>query len=243
MAHAKQDDDRGIEPDGEGLRHRSKRIRLQRITAAAARLLVEKSLTDITTKELAAEAEIGEATLFRYIKNKQELLTLVYGDQLDTVLNQAEREDVQIATERLGEHPASDFFTDRALHPYRARCDFYLVNPQNAALYLREGFVVGNPESPRHIAQGDRSIRLVTEILRQGQEAGVLDRRFDVHVVAQNLHGTFMHEIDRTPVRGFDPGTIWQRLEPRLRVQLEPLATDRDDIQIVASPTVLPPQT
>jgi AcrR family transcriptional regulator len=227
MSSKKQDGGNEIESYGEGLRDRSKRLRQQRITAAAARLLVEKSLDDITTKELAAEAGVGEATLFRYIKNKHELLTLVYGDQLDTVLNRAELDDVRAAAEGFTMRPEAAWFIKRALQTYRARCDFYLVNPQNAALYLREGFVVGNPEGPRHLAQGDRSIRLVSEILWQGQEAGTLDRRYDVHIVAQNVHGTYMHEIDRTPVRGFAPETIWERLEPRLRAQLEPLAIDR----------------
>lgn len=41
--------------------------------------------------------------------------------------------------------------------------------------------------------------------------------------MAQNCHAIYMHEIDRTPVRGFDPDRIWERLGPRLDAQLRPL--------------------
>lgn len=207
-----------------GRRHTAKRLRQERINRAAAKLLFEKSFDDITTKEVAAEAGIGEATLFRYIRSKQELLTIVYGDELDRVLNLIESEDAAVAARSSDASLDAEFFIDRAVQTYRTRTDFYLLNPVNAARYLREGFVAGTPESARHIAQGDRSIRLVTAILQEGQERGLLTPSVDMWIVAQNCHGTYMHEIDRTPVRGFAPERIWERLEPRLRVQLEPLS-------------------
>jgi len=214
--------------ENEGLRSRAKRRRRQRINEAAAKLLLDKTFDEITTKEVAAEAGIGEATLFRYIRSKQELLTIVYGDQLDRVLNRIESDDARTVADSIGHALSSRHFIDRVLGAYHTRCDFYLLNPTNAARYLREGFDIGTPESARHIAQGDRTIRLVTAILRDGQDRGLLTRAVDAYVVAQNCHGTYMHEIDRTPVRGFEPTRIWDRLETRLRVQLDPLAIDID---------------
>ena len=60
-------------------------------------------------------------------------------------------------------------------------------------------------------------------IVGDGQERGLLDRRAAPLLVAQNCHAIYMHEIDRTPVRGFDPDRIWDRLGPRLDAQLRPL--------------------
>ena len=212
-------------PEPGGLRATAKRRNFERITSTATRMMLEEHFDDITTKRVAAEAGIGEATLFRYIKNKQELLTLVYGSQMDDVLDRIEREDAAWVAEHAGTELDSSYVIDRVLRVYRTRCDFYLINPYNATLYLKEGFESGGEVTARHIAQGDRTVHMVTNMLAEGQRAGVLLDSIDPSIVAQNCHGTYMHEIERTPVRKFPPATIWGRLEIRLENQLLPLAT------------------
>ena len=207
-----------------GVRETSKRQRRRRIIEAATELLLSYSFEEITTRQVAACAGIGEATLFRYITSKRELLTLVYGDQLDAVLNRTEERDARILAETDPASRTATFYIERVFAIYRRRCDFYLLNPTNAALYLREGFDPESLESPRHLAQGDRTIRLASQVLAEGQHRGVIVDRVDAAVVAQNCHGSYIHEIDRTPVRRYEPRTIWERLEPRLGAQLLPLA-------------------
>lgn len=195
-----------------------------RIRAAAEEMLANSNFEDITTKRVAERAGIGEATLFRYIGSKQKLLNVVYGDQMDDMLNAVEESD--IATTAAVAHSAQNaqWYLDRVYAGYRARSAFYLKNPHNATLYLRAGFDPSSELVPRHLAQGDRTIRLVTSILQGGQRAGALRPGIDAALVAQNCHGIFIHEVDRTPVRGFSPESIWTRVHPRLQVQLEPLA-------------------
>ncbi|GAF43685.1 hypothetical protein RW1_009_01090 [Rhodococcus wratislaviensis NBRC 100605] len=213
------------EPPGvsEGVRDRAKRNRLIRIRKAAADLLVVKSFHQITTKEVAQLAGVGEATLFRYISGKHDLLTMAYADQMDALLNRIEEDDARQVASTRGGPLTGQHQVDRIYQVYNTRCDFYLVNPTNAALYLREGFEAGGETAARHIAQGDRTIRLVASILQDGQRARVLTDVVDPFIVAQNCHGTYIHEIDRTPARGFDPATIWDRLVARLAAQLVPL--------------------
>jgi AcrR family transcriptional regulator len=193
-----------------------------RIRAAAELLLRRKTFEEITTREVAELAEVGTATLFRYIKSKQDLLMMVYGDELDAMLDRIEAADRSCLSQAPDHQPAS-FFIERVLRVYRARCDFYLANPHNAAVYLRAGFEPDAESSERHLEQGDRTIALVASILAAGQERSVLIDTVDAQLVAQNCHGTYMHEIERAPVRRLEPATIWERLEPRLVVQLGPL--------------------
>ena len=208
-----------------GRRDRSKAERAARIRAAAEELLVESNFEDITTKQVADRAGVGEATLFRYIGSKQKLLDVVYGDQMDAMLNSVEQRDVATVTSAsAGRHDASWYF-DRVYAGYRSRCEFYLRHPHNATLYLRAGFDPTDELVARHLAQGDRTIRLVAAILLDGQRAGVVRADVDPAIVAQNCHGIFIHEIDRTPARGFAPATIWDRVLTRFRAQLEPLTT------------------
>lgn len=204
------------------LRERSKLGKAERIKTAAELLLSERSIEQITTREVAELAGIGEATLFRYIGSKRDLLMMVYGDQMDAILTKIEREDAVLASSGSPRRDG-EAYCDRIYNIYRARCEFYRRNPDNAALYMREGFQVGSVTGARNIAQGDRSIRMVGAILAEGQSQGVLIGSVDPYLVAQNCHGIFIHEIDRTPVRGFTPQTIWDRTSARLSVQLSPL--------------------
>jgi AcrR family transcriptional regulator len=201
------------------LRDRARRDRLVRIRLAAERLLEAKAFEDISTREIAKLAEVGEATLFRYVKSKQNLLMVVYGDKLDAILDEIERRDA--ATDSDG---TAAGYVDRILRVYEARCALYLESPHNATLYLRSGFEPDPQTNARAIAQGDRTIDLVARILGAGQRAGLLIGSVDVRLIAQNCHATYMHEIERTPARRLDPATLWERLRPRLVVQLELLA-------------------
>lgn len=207
-------------------RSRAKSEKAARIRAAAEELLAESNFEDITTRAVAERAGIGEATLFRYIGSKPRLLNLVYGDLMDAMLNRVEEHDTAQTTESPARDHDSHWFLDRIYAAYQQRCAFYLRNPHNATLYLRAGFDPSDEFVARHLAQGDRTIRLVASILLEGQRAHVLRSGVDPLLVAQNCHGTFIHEVDRTPVRGFTPESIWDRLHPRLRAQLAPLAAD-----------------
>lgn len=205
------------------LREASKKDRALRIQQAAELLFRSRSINEITTKEVAEEAGIGEATLFRYIGSKHELLFMVYGDRMDELLSQIEQTDALASASTTDENRSAQHYIDRILEAYRVRCEFYLENPENASIYLRAGFDRQNVSRGRNLAQGDRSIRLTASILSDGQARGVITNKVKAGLVAQNCHGIYMHEIDRTPIRGFSPTTIWERVSERLHAQLDPL--------------------
>lgn len=200
-----------------GLRAQAKAEVFRRIRGAAEELLAHRDFDHITTREVAQRAGIGEATLFRHVASKDDLLTMVYADQMDALVERLLQQDDEQAS-----HAIRDGFQicDRVKAIYRGRADFFRENPVNASRYLYQAF---DPESRNHeraIAQGDTLIQRTTEILEQGQQARVIDSRANAFLVAQNCHGILMHEIQRTPVRGFDPQTIWKRVVERLDVQL-----------------------
>jgi AcrR family transcriptional regulator len=59
-----------------GRRERNKQEKLERITEAARELFAEKSVSSVTTAEVAAKADVAAGTLFLYAKTKGELLLL-----------------------------------------------------------------------------------------------------------------------------------------------------------------------
>ncbi|HAS33506.1 MAG: hypothetical protein CMH38_16695 [Microbacterium sp.] len=207
--------------EGAGLRARAKAEVNRRISEATARLLAEREFDEVTTREIAQQAGIGEATLFRYVSSKEQLLAMVYGDQMDELIERVLAADERAETM---EQTSGLALCARVKAIYRARADFYLQNPGNASRYLRQAFDVNGPDRERTMTQGDRLIARTTHILESGQRAGLIIGEVNALLVAQNCHGIFIHEVDRTPTRGFAPETIWERVSARLDAQLMPLA-------------------
>jgi len=72
-----------------GLRERKKLIRLQRIVAAARKLFVDNGFSATTIQDIAAEADVGLGTLYLYAKSKEDLLVLVFKDDILSMIEQS----------------------------------------------------------------------------------------------------------------------------------------------------------
>jgi AcrR family transcriptional regulator len=205
-----------------GLRERARLERFARIRAAAEQLFREKSFDQITTREVARLAGVGEATLFRYVSSKHELLLLVIGEKMDRLIEHMEAADAAPASAAPTLRDGY-YYLQRIRAVYSARVDFYLSDPENVTSYLQYGFMAGSRLGAQSVMQGDRVIGLVTSILMEGQTAGVLAKSVAAPAVAQNCHGIYIHEVLRTPVRGFASESLWDRCCARLDAQLLPL--------------------
>nr|RAV90693.1 hypothetical protein DBT45_10310 [Aerococcus tenax] len=75
-------------PQTEGRRERNKREKVARITAAARTLFHIKGYTETTTQEVAEAADIGAGTLFLYAKSKEDLLILVFKDEMSQLIEE-----------------------------------------------------------------------------------------------------------------------------------------------------------
>jgi AcrR family transcriptional regulator len=65
-----------------GRRERNKQEKLGRILAAARDLFAAKGFSETTTQEIAERADIGTGTLFLYAKSKEDLLIMVFKDEM-----------------------------------------------------------------------------------------------------------------------------------------------------------------
>lgn len=61
-----------------GLRERNKLDKLERITRAAGDLFREQGFEQTTGRQICERADIGTGTLFLYVKDKRELLSLIF---------------------------------------------------------------------------------------------------------------------------------------------------------------------
>src|SRR6202167_4537765 len=81
---------KGAMPSGSpGRIERSKRDKLERIKRAARKLFGRKGFEATTTREIAAAGDIGAGTLFVYAGTKEDLLVLIFREEIGRVVTDA----------------------------------------------------------------------------------------------------------------------------------------------------------
>src|SRR5207248_471099 len=145
--------------------------REQEIIAAAAKVFKEKGYHAATTRDIAAEVGIQQATLYYYISSKEELLYLVVREPIVRLYTQVE--------EIVKANVATRAKIERALQAHLVAFD---ENYPHMFVYVQElPHLIDTlqdklQESPRHYQY------LWEEILQQGISAGEL--RADLHITA-----------------------------------------------------------
>ena len=121
-----------------GRRERNKQEKLDRIIAAASELFAEHGVEEVTTQQIADQADIGTGTLFLYAKTKGELLLMVQNTHYAQALER-------------GRVAAEDVLDVRdavmAIMQPIVECNRTQID--NGRTYLRE-VAFGDPEEPHH---------------------------------------------------------------------------------------------
>jgi AcrR family transcriptional regulator len=121
-----------------GRRERNKQAKLERITAAASALFAQHGADEVTTQQIAEQADIGTGTLFLYVKTKGELLLLVQNAHYAAALEQGR---AQAAT--------TQGTVDAVMAIVRPIVECNRTHIDNGRTYLRE-LAFGDPAEPRH---------------------------------------------------------------------------------------------
>jgi AcrR family transcriptional regulator len=138
-----------------GRRERNKQDKLERIIAAAGDLFARHGVDEVTTQQIADQADIGTGTLFLYAKTKGELLLLVQNAHYAEALEQG-RTDAEAVPGAL----------DAVLAIVRPIVECNRAQIDNGRTYLRE-ILFGDPAEPRHaealgiVAQTEQAIAAV----------------------------------------------------------------------------------
>ncbi|KAA1394321.1 TetR/AcrR family transcriptional regulator [Aeromicrobium ginsengisoli] len=121
-----------------GRRERNKQEKLDRILTAASELFAEHGVEDVTTQQIADQADIGTGTLFLYAKTKGELLLMVQNTHYAEALERG-RKAAESVPDALGAVMA-------IMQPI-VECNRTQI--ANGRTYLRE-MVFGDHDEPHH---------------------------------------------------------------------------------------------
>jgi AcrR family transcriptional regulator len=204
------------------MRERKKKDSMARLRTAARKLMWEKGYDAVTTKEIALQADMGEATLFRYVSSKLDLFLLIYGDEFWQVVNKCETATAEVLHE---EHANPGIYVDSIFECYEMFAKLYTRYPELAYTFVKESFGSSTDVGQSGLEYADRWFELLEAILNRGQEAGVLTS-MDTPMVVQNCHALYVHEVLRSHARGLPSDDMPKRLRRRLTVLLAPLQVE-----------------
>jgi len=190
-----------------GRRERNKQEKLDRITAAARELFTERGVDEVTTQEIADQADIGAGTLFLYAKSKGELLLLVQNSLYAEALA-----DGKSAAERTpGVLDAVMAIVGAVVNCNRKQVD-------NGRTYLRE-IVFGDPEEPHHrdaLVLTVQTEEAIADVLRRDERISAPDAATLAHIVSAIMFVSMAATINRTkPVEA-----VVQEIKDQVRVLL-----------------------
>jgi AcrR family transcriptional regulator len=204
-----------------GRAERNKREKRNRIVAAARELFRTRGFDQTTTSEIAELADVGKGTLFFHAKSKEELLVMVFQEEMGRTIDRA------FATV-----PKNAAFIDQAMHIFDAMIRQNQRELELARIFVKElAFVKGDHHGIDAVTESffDR----MSALIRTAQARGEIKQSVDPYLLAYNmfaLHFSFVVVWMGTQRPHPDPSrpSMRQMLELQLAGLLEkPAASPR----------------
>jgi AcrR family transcriptional regulator len=171
-----------------GLRERQKADRLRRIEAAAKAVFHEKGYDAATTREIANRAEVSIGTLFAYARDKRDLLTMVY------------REDLyDLTATTFASVPEQAPLLDQLIHMFEPRYAYWNSDTALARYALRETFVAIYPidgESSAGAAAAPEQFlsEKLIDLIVNAQRSGSISTNDDAELIARVVLDIYLSE-------------------------------------------------
>lgn len=157
-------------------REAKKQDKRRKIHAAAAELFRSRGYDATTTRAIAERAGIATGTLFLYVRDKDEALALVYGAEVDTVL------DAQTAS-----RPRRLRFVSALVHRLRGLYELYARDPDLALRFVRRIPTLEDAEKTAHEALNARMLSVVRDEVARAVASGELRADLDAELAASTL--------------------------------------------------------
>ena len=172
---------RSAEVDLTSRRERNKQDKLQRILGAARALFHAKRFADVTTQEIAHAAHIGAGTLFLYVTSKEDLLVLVFKDEM-----------INVARRTFAKIDARKPIVEQLLECFNAMMAYHGRDLALARVLLKEVAILSNPVRRADVVALMRVLYGgIADLLKGAQDRGALVKTLDVRVAAETLFAAY----------------------------------------------------
>jgi AcrR family transcriptional regulator len=193
-----------------GRRERQRLKTRAKITRAARTLFARKGFDATTTQEIAAKADIGTGTLFNYAKTKEDLLLLVFREEMDVVVERA------FAT-----IPSKGSLLDQLLHVFDAFVAYHQRDVEIAHALIRQLSSVNAPETRDDIIVFMRAlVARISELIQDAQTRGELRGHLPRGILAHNLFSIYYRLLQEWLGEYITYEQYMARIRPALELQL-----------------------
>lgn len=155
--------------------------RQHEIIETAGRLLMQKGIKGLTTKNLALELKFSESALYRHFKNKEDIIVLL----LEYLANNIkERFNVIISAEINNNKKLSSIF--------ESQFKYFSENPHFVVAILSEGLFDESEKINKSILTiVNYKMQLLTDIIENGKKELVFDKNIETAQIVHILMGSF----------------------------------------------------
>jgi AcrR family transcriptional regulator len=167
-----------------GRREENKRDKLERIRKAATKIFLLKGYDGATLREISAAANVAFGTLFLYAKDKQDLLLLVFDEELPT-----------LSAKAFLDASSEDGLVDQLIAFFACFYQFFLRTPQLSRELMRETTFVQGIVAKRVHLGFENTERHIGMLVARAQAAGEVDVDISHEVVAHLVFSLFRIEI------------------------------------------------
>lgn len=191
------------------LREQNKLDKEARIRAAARALFAEKGFEATTTKEVAERAGVATGTVFLYVRSKEELLFLIWREEIGRVVEAA------FAT-----LPTTGLL-DELMHLFGSFARFYLEDRALSLVYVRENLFAQGESGATNRAYTHAFLVRVAERIVAAVARGELAPTTDPLLACFGFFGAYLLALiallqDEFDLDGFEAtlrGTLGQQLQ------------------------------
>lgn len=163
----------------QGLRERHKHEKWTRIQQAAWQLFQQKGYEATTTREVAELAEVGTGTLFLYVKDKEELLLMLYHNAIEETIEQA-----------FAQIPEGLPLLEELLHVFAHFFRLYNSNIELSRVYIK-ALLFHQGYRDQATGQIRRFMGQLTALIVAAQARGEIDRQLDVAQATANFFALY----------------------------------------------------
>jgi AcrR family transcriptional regulator len=185
-----------------GRRERNKLQKRMRIVDAARALFQRQGFAETTTQQIAAAADIGTGTLFLYAKSKEDLLIMVFKDEM-----------LETARAIYADLPAGASVTDQMMTVFNRMADYHARDADLTRLLLKELVIPDSSDRISDIAElMDAIFDGLTDIVR----AAPHKPNGDPALIARSAFALYYFQLISWLGSGFDRNWCMRLLRDQL---------------------------
>lgn len=155
--------------------------RQQEIIESAGKLLMEKGIKGLTTKNLAHEMNFSESALYRHFKNKEDIVLLLISFLSDNINS---RFNAIMNSEINAEEKYSALF--------KSQFQFFKTNPHFIVIVLSDGLMDNSEDIKNSIKKLiETNFGAIKRVMIEGQNSQLFNKEIDADSLVHFAMGTF----------------------------------------------------